>query len=162
MPTVTIHILAPAVAPADAYDRISDFSRYPELTTTVQDVVVRPPSPDGAVLSEWTVHFRNGLLKWTERDTFSPADLALFFEQVTGDFAVFRGSWRMSADGGGTLVRFDAEFDLGIPTLAAILEPVAEAALRGNILKILAGLLGEAQEIVVDAADPQVAGAAQP
>jgi hypothetical protein len=68
----------------------------------------------------------------------------------------------MSADGGGTLVRFDAEFDLGIPTLAAILEPVAEAALRGNILKILAGLLGEAQEIVVDAADPQVAGAAQP
>lgn len=161
MPTVIIDALAPAVAPAEAYDRISEFARYPELTATVENVVVHPPSPDGSVLSEWTVHFRNGLLKWTERDTFAPEQLSLGFEQVTGDFATFRGTWRVTADGGGTLVRFEAEFDLGIPTLAAILEPVAEAALRDNILKILAGLLGEVQETVTE--DRAVtAGAAQP
>ncbi|MFE0046404.1 SRPBCC family protein [Streptomyces albireticuli] len=159
MPTVTLRVLAPAIAPTDAYARISDFARYPELTATVESVVVRPPSPDGSVLSEWAVHFRNGLMKWTERDTFSPEASAIAFEQVSGDFATFRGTWGVGADGAGTLVRFDAEFDLGIPTLAAILDPVAEAALRDNILKILEGLLGEAQEIV---ADPELAESGQP
>ncbi|MFF2044455.1 type II toxin-antitoxin system RatA family toxin [Kitasatospora sp. NPDC048239] len=150
MPSVSIHILAPAISPAEAYRRISDFGRYPELTETVENVVVQEPSADGSVLSEWTVHFRNGLLKWSERDTFHPEELAISFEQVKGDFAEFRGDWKVEADGEGTLVRFLAEFDLGIPTLAAILDPVAETALRGNILKIVDGLLGEAQEIVVD------------
>ncbi|MBB5122432.1 cyclase [Streptomyces eurocidicus] len=159
MPTVTLRVLAPALAPTETYARISDFARYPAMTATVESVVVRPPSPDGSVLSEWTVHFRNGLMKWKERDTFSPEALSISFEQVSGDFATFRGTWGVSADGAGTLVCFDAEFDLGIPTLAAILDPVAEAALRDNILKILDGLLGEAQEIV---ADPEPAATAQP
>ncbi|WP_031071097.1 type II toxin-antitoxin system RatA family toxin [Streptomyces sp. NRRL WC-3742] len=158
MPNVTIHVLAPAVAPAEAYRRISDFARYPELTETVQSVEVHEPEADGTVLSEWTVHFRNGLLKWSERDTFHPEDLAISFEQVKGDFAEFGGDWRIEPDGEGTLVRFIADFDLGIPTLAAILDPVAESALRTNILKILEGLLGDAQEIVAD----ETAGAARP
>ncbi|MFJ9692878.1 type II toxin-antitoxin system RatA family toxin [Kitasatospora sp. NPDC101183] len=158
MPNVTIHVLAPAVAPAEAYRRISDFARYPELTETVKNVEVHEPEADGSVLSEWTVHFRNGLLKWSERDTFHPADMAISFEQTKGDFAEFGGDWRIEPDGEGTLVRFVADFDLGIPTLAAILDPVAESALRTNILKILEGLLGEAQEIVAD----ETAGAARP
>ncbi|MEV6974086.1 aromatase/cyclase [Kitasatospora sp. NPDC093806] len=158
MPSVSIHVLSPAVAPAEAYRRISDFARYPELTRTVESVVVLPPAADGTVLSEWTVHFRNGLLKWSERDSFHPEQLAISFEQVTGDFAEFSGDWLIEADGEGTLVRFLADFDLGIPTLAAILDPVAEAALRTNIVTILEGLLGDAQEIVVE---PETADSAR-
>lgn len=148
MPRVTLHVLSPGVTPADAYARISDFARYPELTETVESVVVRPPEADGGLVSEWTVHFRNGLMKWTERDVLFPDRLAIEFEQLTGDFAVFGGTWTVSADGDGSLVVFDAGFDLGIPTLAAILDPVAESALRVNILKILQGLLGDAQEVL--------------
>ncbi|WRZ87644.1 SRPBCC family protein [Streptomyces sp. NBC_01007] len=148
MPRVTLHVLSPAIAPADAYARISDFARYPELTETVESVTLQPPEADGALVSEWTVHFRNGLLKWTERDVLAPEHMTITFEQLTGDFAVFGGTWTVSADGEGTLVAFDAEFDLGIPTLAAILDPVAESALRVNILKILQGLLGDTQEVL--------------
>lgn len=158
MPSVNIHLLAPTITQAEAFARISDFARYPELTETVRSVEVGPPDQDGSVISEWTVRFRDGLLQWSERDTFFPQTHSISFEQVKGDFASFHGDWRVAADGESTLVCFLAAFDLGIPTLAAILDPVAETALRENILTILTGLLGDVHEIEVDT---EVAGSAQ-
>ncbi|MGW3306609.1 type II toxin-antitoxin system RatA family toxin [Streptomyces sp. NPDC001073] len=139
---VTVRMTAPGIDPSHAYRRISDFSRYPELTTTVRAVEVQPPRPDGSVVSGWTVAFRNGLMRWTERDTFSPAMLSIAFEQLSGDFETFEGSWACEPHRDGTTVTFRASFDLGIPTLAEILDPVAESTLRTNIEKILQGLLG--------------------
>ncbi len=103
---------------------------------------VQPPRPDGSVISGWTVAFRDGLMRWTERDTFSPATLSIAFEQLSGDFETFEGSWACEPHRDGTTVTFRASFDLGIPTLAEILDPVAESTLRTNIEKILQGLLG--------------------
>ena len=48
--------------------------------------------------------------------------------------------------GGGSSITFRAEFDLGIPSLASIIDPVAQSTLRSNILRILTGLLGEVTE----------------
>ncbi|MEJ3745472.1 SRPBCC family protein [Actinomycetes bacterium KLBMP 9797] len=143
MPRVVMHMLAPEREPAQAYARISDFARYVELTETVREVVLHPPEPDGSLVSEWTVRFRNGLLRWTERDTFDPRALSIEFTQLSGDFLSFEGTWRVRPAERGSLVVFDAWFDLGIPTLADILDPVAAATLRGNIALILRGLLGE-------------------
>ncbi|PAZ09975.1 cyclase [Streptomyces sp. SA15] len=139
---VVLHALADGLAPADVYGRITDFRRYPELTDTVREVRVDAPLPDGSLVSEWTVTFRGGLMRWRERDTFSPETLSLTFEQLSGDFQTFEGSWRCEPRDGGTLVVFTASFDLGIPTLAEILDPVAESTLRTNIARILVGLVG--------------------
>jgi len=138
----------------EAYQRISQFERYPEMTAAVEDVVVQPDSDDGWVYSEWTVHFRNGLLRWSERDALDPEQRKITFEQVTGDFAEFSGTWLVEPTPAGTVVTFSATFDLGIPTLAPILDPVAEAALRNNIRLILAGLLGSETEIGAAVAEP--------
>jgi ribosome-associated toxin RatA of RatAB toxin-antitoxin module len=139
---VTVRLNAQDVEPAAAYERIRDFRRYPEVTETVREVVVHPPGADGTVVSDWTVRFRNGLMRWTERDSFRPDDLTLGFTQLRGDFEVFEGTWRCAPDEHGTVVTFDAAFDLGIPTLADLLDPVAESTLRANIGLILGGLLG--------------------
>jgi ribosome-associated toxin RatA of RatAB toxin-antitoxin module len=128
--------------PDRVFELIREFSRYPELTDAVEKVVVNDPDPDGSVVSEWLVHFRKGLLNWTERDYFFPEQREIRFAQISGDFDVFEGQWHVDPDGSGCAVRFDASFDLGIPTLAELLDPVAEAALRSNILRILGGLLG--------------------
>jgi ribosome-associated toxin RatA of RatAB toxin-antitoxin module len=154
VPDIVICMRARDWTPADAYARISDFACYPELTEAVREVVVHPPDPDGSVVSEWTVRFRNGLLRWTERDSFDPAALSIVFCQLAGDFASFDGSWRFAPDGPGCRVTFAARFDLGIPTLAEILDPVASAALRTNIVLILRGLLGE----VVPVGPPELVG----
>ena len=142
MRQVTVRMTAQGIDPEDAYRRISDFRRYPEFTTTVREVNVHPPQPDGSVVSEWTVSFRNGLMRWTERDTFSPLTLSIAFEQLSGDFETFEGSWACESHKDGTAITFRASFDLGIPTLSEILDPVAESTLCTNIGQILQGLLG--------------------
>ncbi|WP_327328172.1 aminotransferase class III-fold pyridoxal phosphate-dependent enzyme [Streptomyces sp. NBC_01210] len=87
---------------------------------------------------------------WTERDVFSPAELTLSFEQLSGDFETFEGSWRCepAGTGAGTVVTFQATFDLGMPPLTAILDPVAESTLRNNVVRILWGLLGTVASVV--------------
>lgn len=141
MRQVVLHAIADGSEPAAVYHRITDFRRYPELTDTVREVRV-DALPDGSVVSDWTVSFRGGLMRWRERDTFAPDTLTLTFEQLSGDFQTFEGSWRCEPCEGGTLVVFTACFDLGIPTLAEILDPVAESTLRTNIARILVGLVG--------------------
>ena len=69
------------------------------------------------------------------------------FTQLSGDFHRFHGRWRVDeATGGGTLVVFDATFDLGMASLEAILDPIAETTLRNNLVQILQGLLGDVRE----------------
>jgi ribosome-associated toxin RatA of RatAB toxin-antitoxin module len=139
--TVSLRAIATEVDATTAYDRISDFVRYPELTDTVISVEVTDADHQ-AVVSTWTVKFRRGLMRWTERDTFDRDGGTIEFEQLSGDFASLRGMWRVTATEEGTKIGFTAEFDLGMPTLADILDPVAESALRDNITVILGGLLG--------------------
>jgi ribosome-associated toxin RatA of RatAB toxin-antitoxin module len=141
MRTVSLRAIATEVDATTAYDRISDFVRYPELTDTVVSVELGDADHQ-AVVSTWTVKFRRGLMRWTERDTFDRDAGTIEFEQLLGDFASFRGMWRLTATEEGTEIGFTAEFDLGMPTLADILDPVAESALRDNITLILGGLLG--------------------
>lgn len=151
---VTVRMTAHDVDPETAYQRIRDFRRYPEVTETVREVVVHPPGPDGTVVSDWTVRFRNGLMCWRERDAFHPEALTLGFTQLSGDFEVFEGTWRCAPSAAhGTDVTFEAAFDLGIPTLAELLDPVAESTLRGNIERILTGLLGRVTAAAAPLAD---------
>lgn len=131
---------------ATSYARISDFARYPEVTDAVLSVEL-DQADSAEVVSTWAVKFRRGQLRWTERDVFDRAAGTIEFEQLTGDFALFRGRWRVDATARGTEIEFRAEFDLGMPTLADILDPVAESALRDNITLILGGLLGSVRPL---------------
>jgi ribosome-associated toxin RatA of RatAB toxin-antitoxin module len=153
MRTVAIHLHARGIDPAETYDRISDFARYPSMVDTVREVVVAEPDSDGSIRSTWTVKFRSGLLQWTERDVLDAADRTITFTQLEGDFHTFTGRWRIDPIGDGdTVVVFEATFDLGMASLEAILDPIADGALRSNIRLIVEGLLGDVTEIVPESA----------
>jgi ribosome-associated toxin RatA of RatAB toxin-antitoxin module len=146
MREVIVQVVVEERTARQAYELICDFRRYPELTDKVNEVVVHPPEADGSLRSDWSVVFRNGLMRWSELDRFVPETLTVEFEQIKGDFEVFRGSWvceeRDPEGSSVTVVTFRSDFDLGIPSLAEILDPVAESTLRDNILRILEGLMG--------------------
>jgi ribosome-associated toxin RatA of RatAB toxin-antitoxin module len=132
------------VCDADAdtvFARLSDFERYPEFTDAVREVQVTHHA-DGVIDSEWAVNFRNGILRWTEHEIIDQATRSITFTQTTGDFESFGGSWRVEQDTDQVIVRFEAEFDLGMASLAAILDPIAERALIENLERILSGLNG--------------------
>ncbi|MFE3325704.1 type II toxin-antitoxin system RatA family toxin [Streptomyces sp. NPDC059176] len=137
--------LRSSTADADlAYQRITDFASYPEFVDEVRSVVVHPNDGDGPLVSEWDILFRNGPLRWSEVDYLQPGQRRIVFEQKTGDFEVFRGSWRVEPVPGGCEVTFEASFDFGIPSLAGVLEPIATKVLKEAIATIVYRLLGGA------------------
>lgn len=143
----TVHERAVVTAPIETvYARLADFASFPRLAPSVLHVHVHdaPGDPQGRrrCLSSWEVTFRDGILRWTELDVFDVDARRIDFEQTEGDIEVFRGGWTVLDHPEGAEVRFDAEFDLGLPGLADFLEPVAQKALEENVREILDRLFG--------------------
>ena len=144
MRSAQVTIRAIAVEPAEAFERIKDFARYPALSPVVRSVTVRGGNGRDEH-SDWEVYFRNGILRWSESDTFDRAGLSIEFRQLDGDFAEFSGRWTVRGDGGDSLIDFATEFDFGIPSLAGILDPVAERVFRETIGLVVTSLFDQAE-----------------
>lgn len=128
-----------------AFERIADFARFPLLAEDVRAVDVHPaPSPDLPRDSDWAVNFRRGVMRWNEVEWIDPDRRRIEFEQTDGDFAEFRGFWRLAADRpGGFEVGFEVTYDFGIESLVGIMDPIAERVIHRVIRSVLAGLFGE-------------------
>ncbi|MFE3823968.1 type II toxin-antitoxin system RatA family toxin [Streptomyces sp. NPDC059092] len=149
----SVHVIVRVhdVDAAAAFERVGAFSRYPELTEVIRSVTSRQVSEKEEV-SDWDVYFRNGILSWSETDLFDRESLTITFEQTDGDFAEFTGVWRLTADGQDCLVDFSAEFDFGIPSLAGILDPVAERVFKETIARVVISIFGGNASVVDDEA----------
>jgi ribosome-associated toxin RatA of RatAB toxin-antitoxin module len=133
--------------PDAAYEAIARFEEYPKYVEEISSIKVwREDSvstlPD-TTYSDWEVIFRSGPLRWTEVDYHKPDERQIAFEQHTGDFEEFRGCWQVIATEFGSQVSFEVTFDFGIPSLAGVLEPIAERVLKESILKIMSRTLSD-------------------
>jgi len=153
MRTVRLRLHVPHKPASDVYATLADFERYPELCDAVQSVAVIAVS-ENRTMSRWEVTFRAGLLRWTEEDVFDPGALSITFRQLEGDIAVFDGSWTCVDTAQGSEILFSARLDMGIPSLADALEPIAVRTLIDNIASIVRGLLGSAELVAADVAVP--------
>lgn len=154
---MSVHVFITATTPVDpdaAFARLADYERYPELTSTVLGVQL--DRSGGQLRSAWRVTFRGGVLAWTEVDRVDPVARVLDFEQVDGDLDRFIGRWTVEPTVDGSRIAFTAEVDLGIPSLAPIVDPIADAALRENIRTILEGLFEGAVDVADGRAEPAV------
>jgi hypothetical protein len=172
MRTVVLRLQVPDKPASEVYQTLADFERYPELSEAVQSVAVTEVSENRSV-SRWEVTFRAGLLRWTEEDTFDPAALSITFRQLEGDIAVFDGSWQCfdrqgfdrqgfdrqgSEAAPGSEIVFAARLDMGIPSLADALEPIAVRTLIDNTVLIVRGLVGSAELVASEVAVPVGSG----
>jgi ribosome-associated toxin RatA of RatAB toxin-antitoxin module len=153
MRTVRLRLHVPHKSASEVYQTLADFERYPDLSDAVQSVAVTQVS-DNLTVSRWEVTFRAGLLRWTEEDTFDPSALSITFRQLEGDIAVFDGSWECADAAPGSEIVFCARLDMGIPSLADALEPIAVRTLTGNIVSIVRGLVGHAELVASDVTVP--------
>ena len=153
MRTVRLRLHVPHKSASDAYATLADFERYPELSDAVRNVAVTEVS-ENLTVSQWEVSFRAGLLRWTEEDTFDPGALSITFRQLEGDIAVFDGSWECVDAAQGSEIVFAARLDMGIPSLADALEPIAVRTLIDNIVSIVRGLFGSTELVASDVAVP--------
>ena len=154
MRTVRLRLYVSHKPASEVYAALADFGRYPELCDGVRDVAVTEVSENRTV-SRWEVTFRAGLLRWTEEDMFDPGALSITFHQIEGDIAVFDGSWQCLDNVPsvpGSEIVFSARLDMGIPSLADALEPIAVRTLIDNTVLIVRGLVGDAEIVASEVA----------
>lgn len=135
---------------AEVYPTICEFRRYPELTDAVRSVHVDDLG-DGRTGCTWEVRFRRGILRWSEEDRYDRDEHRVRFRLRDGDLDHLVGSWSVVDEEGGCRVEFRCEFDMGIPTLAEVIEPIAADTLREHVEIILRALLGESGDEPADA-----------
>ena len=93
--------------------------------------------------SSWEVLLKGSLLRWRERETVDRPGMRIDFKQLEGDLDRFDGHWLVEPAEGGSDVELHVEFEIGIPLLAEMLNPVAARALRDNSADMLSSLEAE-------------------
>ena len=141
MKTIKIKIRCPYADADQLYRALSDYEHYPELVEIVRKVEVASTG-SGTGTSRWEVAFQNGILQWSELDEFDARERTIRFEANGGDPEHYSGRWRVQEAAEGSVISFEAQFDLGMPTFSAIIGPVAERTLRENVLAIVRGIAG--------------------
>lgn len=148
MRDVDITISAPDADADEVFGTLSDYQRYPELTDSVLRVTLED-GDEGRERCTWEVKFRRGILIWTEEGTVDAGQRQIKFWLVDGDLDFLEGEWQVDQVPGGSRLRFTCRFDMGIPTLAHLIEPVAADTLRQNMVSVCEGLFG-ATEVADD------------
>lgn len=135
---VDLHI---AVPPEEAWAVVVDVLGYPDCMESVDSVVIVDQADESHRTTAWSVRLKGSVLQWTEAELIDHQARRFDFEQVTGDLGEFVGHWAVSpAPGDGSTVSLHVDFDIGIPLLAEMLNPVAADALRESAAQMLASL----------------------
>ncbi len=131
---VQVRIAAPAEA---VWDTIVAIERYPTMMDSVRGVDIL--TDDGTNrTSFWSVLLKGSVLEWSEREVLDREAWTITFEQFDGDLEAFGGYWRLtSIDDAVTDIEMSVDFEIGIPLLAEMLNPVAARALHDNSLRML-------------------------
>jgi ribosome-associated toxin RatA of RatAB toxin-antitoxin module len=140
MPEVELEldIRAPA---ARVWEVVTDIERYPDSMESVRWVKIIDDTDPLARRSGWSVLLKGSILEWEEVEKLDPDNMVMAFHQVAGDMEVFDGEWRVTPiDEERTNVKLHTSFEIGIPLLADMLNPVAERSLRSNSREMLLGI----------------------
>jgi ribosome-associated toxin RatA of RatAB toxin-antitoxin module len=143
MPRLVVDAETHDTDPDAALRALADLSLYPQAAEEIRSLTVREEQ-DGTLFSEWEVTFRGGLIRWSQRDVVDIDSRRIDFDQVEGDSEVWNGSWIVEPG----RVRFEVEYDMGIPALADQLNPLAARALYDVIVAVIQGRVGPDARIV--------------
>jgi len=150
MPAMQVCAMVEGVEAAAALRRVTDYRRWPEASDAIRSVHVEGIAHDVSI-SVWEVTFRGGLMRWSERDWFDPEALEQRFALIEGDPYDFAGAWSAAPCPGGCVLLLKGEFDLGMPSLRHVLDPIAIEALEDAVADVLHALFNR---IRVDRAEP--------
>lgn len=123
--------LTMSAPPSEVFAVVQRFEEFPEFMPDVKSVKVLASGDDWQE-SEWKVQVVGRSLRWVERDEFDRESLRITYRLTEGDLKKFEGEWRFEEVPEGTRVVLTVDFDLGIPMLAALLDPVLVKAVEKN------------------------------
>ncbi|HWA53247.1 MAG TPA: SRPBCC family protein [Solirubrobacterales bacterium] len=137
MPTVTIDqdIGAPVER---VWDALLDVESYADSMEAVRWIRLTGNGGGDARRAEWSVLLKGSILEWEEEERLDHAAHRVVFTQLRGDLEFFDGYWMLEELGPeATRAHFEVEFEIGIPMLAEMLNPVAQRALEESCAQML-------------------------
>ena len=117
--------------PAEAYGIAKKMEEYPKFMENL-DYVKVVETGTGYTVTDWMAKLEGKKFKWQEKDIFDDANLTITYKQTAGDLKKFEGQWSFVQQGNITRITLTVDFEMGIPVLAALINPIAKKAIKGN------------------------------
>jgi uncharacterized membrane protein len=129
-------------APIDeVWEILLDIESYPREMEHVRSVEIVEQFDGRQRRAAWSVLLKGSILEWLEEERIDSDNYAIEFRQLSGDLEHFDGHWALEASGEReTTAVFEVLFEIGIPPLAEMLNPVAQRSLRENCAEMLRGI----------------------
>lgn len=140
MPDVKIDLLVKAPIER-VWETVLDIESYGKSMDTVRFVRLIEGESERTRRAEWSVLLKGSILEWEEEEVLDPDAHTVTFKQLRGDLEFFDGHWALEELGPDeTKVVFEVSFEIGIPMLAEMLNPVAQRSLHENCTVMLQGI----------------------
>jgi len=126
--------------PKPMFEIVGDLADYPRFIPNCKAMDVRPdPGARGkdVRLARMTLSFGPITQAYTSRVTTDHEALTIAAKAVDGPFAYLDSIWTFEPEGQGTRVRFEIDFKISNPLIAAVAEP-AFAAKQDEIMQAFA------------------------
>jgi len=125
--------------PQRMFEIVADLEDYPRFIPNCKAMNVRPDPAggEGSKMARMTLFFGPITQAYTSRVTADAQALTITAKAVDGPFSYLDSVWRFEAEGQGTRVRFEIDFKISNPFIAAIAEP-AFAAKQHEIIRAFA------------------------
>ena len=122
------------------FDLVSDLADYPRFLPNITAMQVkRDETARGDVcFAKMTVQFGPVSQSYTSRVETNRSERTITAKAVDGPFSYLDSKWTFEAEGEGTRIRFDLDFKISNPVLAAVIEP-AFAAKQDEIMDAFVG-----------------------
>lgn len=126
--------------PQRMFEIVADLSDYPRFIPNCKAMEVRPDptaKETDTRLAKMTLYFGPITQAYTSRVTLDDKALTIKAKAVDGPFAYLDSVWSFESEGMGTRVRFEIDFKISNPFIAAVAEP-AFAAKQDEIMQAFA------------------------
>jgi len=123
------------------WETVLDIESYQKSMDTVRFVRLIEGEGTDTRRAAWSVLLKGSILEWEEEEHLDREARSVTFTQLRGDLEFFDGHWALEELGPAeTRVVFEVTFEIGIPMLAEMLNPVAQRSLHENCTEMLRGI----------------------
>jgi ribosome-associated toxin RatA of RatAB toxin-antitoxin module len=136
-------ILQGCVRKENAWNLISDYSKYPAIMDNVDSVEILERTEETG-LSKWQISVDSAPLYWVEKDYFNHREFQIHFKSIDGDFDAINGQWRITNTlDAGIKISFELEYGLGIPVIEELLGAVLRKKMQKNMEQMVGSIRKE-------------------
>lgn len=121
------------------YEILKDMEKYPQFMKDLKSVKVLERNAN-TTLTAWETKIMGNSIKWVEKDIFDDENQHIRYHQHSGDLHKFEGEWILKEEAGGTRVTLTVDFEIGMPMIAGLFNPVAKLMIKENCENMLGAL----------------------